>query len=834
MNIKRFTVKSKILWFLLPLFITVLIIITFTANQILTNVLQDKFNGEKETIISNASLLVEQIHAGYAMLDLQLEDEMAEGIKAFKILYEQETPKLSLPQIKKAMNDKYNLIVIDQKNTIIESTIEGAAGFNFTEFDKALGEKISDIRKSNEIIHEKIRTNVGTGLLSKFSYLATSDNKNVLEIVYDNDQFSKLVNQLEPVKTMDKLTHTYESIKSIKIYDAYGYEFKNDGTKTEPSEMSLIFVKRAKDETRYEEKQGNLSLNYIYIEDHNISPLSDQSKVLEIVFDDTMVRNLIIKLSVLVFLGGALIALFSTVIIYYGVQKITTPISMLYTAALSVSKGNYEVYVKSSGEDEIAQLTNVFNNMTSNIRNAYNLVENKLKTTLYSVGDGIIAVSLEGKIEIFNREAEKIIGYKSSEVVGKSLEEVFFILRKETLVGIDKEFIANVMGKSTETIKNRYGNLIPIEMKISEIRADSDLHQGVVIIFRDITNHIEKMNQIEFLSYNDQLTEVYNRRYFDATMLKFNDKQYLPLTMVMIDVNGLKLINDAFGHSSGDKLLKAAASVMKKYARNEDVLSRIGGDEFVFLMPCTSEEEAEALMKALLNDVSEMKIENMILSLSYGIATHNDAETSLFEIFKIAEDHMYRRKLSESLSMRYQMIEVVMKTLYEKNEREKLHSERVSTLSALLGTALGLEPDEIKELRSAGLMHDIGKIAIDLSLLDKPSDLTKAERLEIERHPEVGYQMLKSINEFTRISEIVLAHHEHWDGTGYPRNLKGKEIPFYARIVAIADFYDAMSTDRPYRKALVKEDVLQALKVKKGTDFDPELVDIFIDTMNKN
>jgi diguanylate cyclase len=297
----------------------------------------------------------------------------------------------------------------------------------------------------------------------------------------------------------------------------------------------------------------------------------------------------------------------------------------------------------------------------------------------------------------------------------------------------------------------------------------------------------------------------------------------------MLDVNGLKLINDAFGHLMGDKVLQRAAAIMKRECRIDDIVARFGGDEFVMLLPGTSQSDVELMLNRILTNIGKEDICSVNVSISYGCATKYQSSENISDIFKLAEDHMYRRKLSESKSMHYKTIEIILKTLHEKSEREKKHSDRVSDLSKLIGTALGFNNEDINELITTALMHDIGKIAIDLSILDKPSKLNDSEWVEIQRHPELGYQILRSINEFAKLAEYVLAHHERWDGTGYPRSLRGEEIPLQARIIAVADAYDAMTSDRAYRSSLSKEAALGEIEKNAGTQFDPQIAKLFME-----
>ena len=456
------------------------------------------------------------------------------------------------------------------------------------------------------------------------------------------------------------------------------------------------------------------------------------------------------------------------------------------------------------------------------------------KATLLSMGDGVITTDREGNVRIVNAAAEKLTGWKQEEVVGKSFNEIFrfLIINAEDYKGpLDKVLKAGEMiqDQNQLVLLSRDGHEIPIENSASPIIEENGSINGAVLVFRDYTEKKEKQAKIEYLSLHDQLTGLYNRRFFEEELNRLDTIQNLPLTIVMVDVNGLKLINDAFGHSMGDLALQKAAAIIREECREYDMIARFGGDEFVLLLPETNQDKAEQLVKLVYSAFEKQTVGNISLSVSCGWGVKQNQSEDMADVFKLAEDHMYRRKLSESKSMHYKTIDIIIKTLHGKSEREKKHSERVGRLCESIATAMNMEQEDVREFRTIGLMHDIGKIAVDLSILDKEGALNALERAELERHPELGYQILRSINEFAKLAEYTLSHHERWDGTGYPRKLRGEEIPLEARIIAIADAYDAMTSDRAYRKAMDREAAAGELIREAGKQFDPAIVEIFIE-----
>lgn len=349
------------------------------------------------------------------------------------------------------------------------------------------------------------------------------------------------------------------------------------------------------------------------------------------------------------------------------------------------------------------------------------------------------------------------------------------------------------------------------------------------IVFNKNNQLKAERDKIKYLNYHDYLTGLCNRMFYEEELKRLDTKANLPLTILMGDVNGLKLINDSFGHSVGDELLKKAAEVINKGCRGSDIVARTGGDEFIILLPQTDSLQTEKIIKRIKNLLLEEKIASLDVSISFGHVTKTDENDKIQGVLKRAEENMYSNKLYESPSMREKTIDMIIKTLHEKNKREEQHSHRVSKLCQNMGQALGMSEHKINELKTVGLLHDIGKIAISESILNKAGKLTDDEWNEIKRHSEIGYRIISTVNEMSQMAEYILSHHERWDGKGYPRGLKGEEIPIESRIISIVDAYDAMVSERPYRVALGAEAAMHELEKNKGTQFDPIMVNIFID-----
>lgn len=409
--------------------------------------------------------------------------------------------------------------------------------------------------------------------------------------------------------------------------------------------------------------------------------------------------------------------------------------------------------------------------------------------------------------------------------------ESAFIVR-ESIEQHLQEFITNPENRKSYILEIRQkcksGDVIWVEIS-TKYRFNDRGDIEIVGVSRNIEERKRAEREVLYLSYHDQLTGLYNRRFFEEELERINFQSNMPLTLVIADVNGLKLTNDAFGHFSGDDLLKRFASVLNRELGAEDVAARIGGDEFVLLLPKTDSLETELLVNRIKEGIGREKTEHAILSVSFGWATKETVGEDFGTLFIQAEENMYHSKLAESSKMKSDTIRKAMGRLYEKNPMEEAHSQRVAKLCREIGKALGLQGSELMELSLLGTMHDIGKIAISDEILNKQEPLNETEWLEIRRHPEVGYQILRSAIEYVPIAEAVLAHHERADGTGYPRKLRLDEIPLHARILAIAEAYDIMLYGNPYGKPRKKEVVINELLENSGKQFDADLVRIFIE-----
>jgi diguanylate cyclase (GGDEF)-like protein len=345
---------------------------------------------------------------------------------------------------------------------------------------------------------------------------------------------------------------------------------------------------------------------------------------------------------------------------------------------------------------------------------------------------------------------------------------------------------------------------------------------------RDVSVIYKNETSMRYMSFHDKLTGLYNRAFFEEELERLNQSRQLPISIIMGDVNGLKLINDIFGHLSGDRLLKMIAEVMKSTCRTEDIISRWGGDEFVILLPDVGEDDASAVCERIQEACRRVSEEVFRISISLGYASKKDMNESLSDIFNLAESVMYKEKLMNGYRYKDSLISIVKEVLHKSDSTPMISTVRFRMLSNATAFSMGLNASERQDLEMTLLFRDIGKIAIAEYIFEKRDALTELEWEEIKRHPEIGYRLARSANDMTGISDYILAHHEHWDGTGYPLGLSGEKIPKLARVVAIYDAYLSMTSARPYRRRFSHDEAIHELKQQSGKQFDPEILKMII------
>ena len=328
------------------------------------------------------------------------------------------------------------------------------------------------------------------------------------------------------------------------------------------------------------------------------------------------------------------------------------------------------------------------------------------------------------------------------------------------------------------------------------------------------------------INYEEHLNDL------QTQLERLDDKKYLPLTLILVDINGLKLSIDAFGQKTGELIIERVEKTLKKECGEDDIVSQIGSDEFILLLTKSDTAQAEKTIKRINFGITMEKVNNFSMSVSIGFAIKQNESDDMNDVFNRAEEEMYRQSVFEGTKMKRKVIDSIMDTLFERSKREMVHSRKVSKYCVDMALRLGFSDVETKQIRLAGLMHNIGKIG-NLSKSQGKKMMGIEDMTDKMQHPELGRKILGSVSELADISTIVLEHHERWDGKGYPRGLKGEQISISARIVAVADMYAMITTDRPFMKTLEVSEALAEIKKSVGTLFDPIVANNFIEMIRE-
>ncbi|MBU4515582.1 MAG: diguanylate cyclase [Firmicutes bacterium] len=353
-------------------------------------------------------------------------------------------------------------------------------------------------------------------------------------------------------------------------------------------------------------------------------------------------------------------------------------------------------------------------------------------------------------------------------------------------------------------------------------------NQAMVVSNNELMRAKDKLN---YLSAHDPLTGLYNRIRFEDEMRRLERGRHDRVGIIVCDVDGLKLINDTLGHEAGDGLLSAAAGIIQSTFRDGDIVSRIGGDEFAVVLPSAPEAVIESACRKIRDRVTAYNHSHteLPLSMSVGFAIGDTSgPVTINDLFKEADNNMYREKLHRSMSARSAIVQTLMKALEARDFVTEGHADRLQTLVVRVAIVLGMPEHQVSDLRLLAQFHDIGKVGIPDRILFKPASLMPEETSEMRRHCEIGHRIALSAPDMIPIADWILKHHEWWNGQGYPLGLQGEGIPLECRILAVVDAYDAMTNDRPYRPAMPHETATDELLRCAGTQFDPLVVEKFV------
>jgi diguanylate cyclase (GGDEF)-like protein/PAS domain S-box-containing protein len=458
--------------------------------------------------------------------------------------------------------------------------------------------------------------------------------------------------------------------------------------------------------------------------------------------------------------------------------------------------------------------------------------EERYRALVQKSSEAIVLIDPDTRMVVeSNRHFQELIGYSQAELAEMPIYN-FVLGSKEQIDRYYEEILPlqHELPVEARQFRHKSGRIVEVE------RSGALVHlRGKTVYMvtaRDVTDRKYIEEKMNYLSYHDMLTGLHNRTYFEEEMLRRDRSGEVEIGLIIFDLDGLKLVNDSFGHEQGDDLLVRTAELIRGCFNESDLVARIGGDEIAVLMSRTSPEMIEAAMIRVYEAVESAQLnpQRIPISLSAGSAFRAEVNVSMRELFREADNKMYRGKLHRSQSTRSAIVQTVMKLLEARDFITEGHADRLQEMLIRLAKAAGLPESRMTDLRLLAQFHDIGKVGIPDRILLKPGPLEPEEVIEMRRHCEIGHRIAQSSPDLMPVADWVLKHQEWWNGEGYPLGLAGERIPIECRILSIADAYDAMTSDRPYRKAMSHEAALAELRRCAGVQFDPALVELFIAT----
>jgi len=599
----------------------------------------------------------------------------------------------------------------------------------------------------------------------------------------------------------------------------------------------------------FEGKDRNLYLN---VKDIDMAGL--EWVVISAIPEDYLLAPAVQSIRLTAMLTG-LFLLLSFIIFSAITRRLLKPMRNLLQTTDALSGGDLTKRINISRNDELGQISESFNKVademqflvnnlentvkerTEELQNAVLTIDenkNQLQLILDSAAEAIYGIDMHGNSTFCNMSCYKMLSYSDqSELLGKNMHWKLHHSRRDGRPMPAEEC------KIIQAIQHGHGTHADDEVfwRADGTSFDVEYYSypqvkngeiiGAVVTFMDISDRKQKEAEIQYLSCHDMLTGLHNRRCFEENRSKIDTPANLPLSVIFADINGLKMTNDIFGHSAGDELIKKSSKILQQVCRQNDTVARVGGDEFIILLPNTASENAKGILSRIKSGFADAHVEAIKCSISLGLDTKRSQDQLLDEIITNAENAMYKDKTMNRKSINKDMIDTIIETLHERNHREKQHSITVSELCSDLGIVLHLPENEIGKLERAGYLHDIGKIVLEEGLLTKDT-LSDEELDKMQQHSTVGYRILSLFDDTLDLAEYVFGHHERWDGAGYPRGLKGEQIPLLSRIISVVETYERVLNRGEFP---LKNRILAALDVIKngaGTQFDLQIAGRFV------
>lgn len=458
--------------------------------------------------------------------------------------------------------------------------------------------------------------------------------------------------------------------------------------------------------------------------------------------------------------------------------------------------------------------------------------EEKLRAIRDGLPDSLWVVDGEGRVVDFKPEQASACLSFSAVTPGMTVQQLFPIAIASRLIAFIKLALESERLQVYEYSLSEGGSTYYFEARFTALSQD----QRVLIIIRDITRRKELELQLEYLSLRDALTGLYNRTFFEEEMQRISKSRIPYLGIILCDVNDLKFINDTLGHQAGDTVLRVMADILRSVLRPDDVVARIGGDEFAVVLPHADELILAQLKKRIQQAINDYAATEPTapLSIASGYASNSGRTVSATDLFREADNNMYREKLHCKPHTRKLIVQAVLQVLKNRDFMEDGHGDRLEQMIIDLARRCGVEEQELPKLQLFAQFHDVGKVGIADSILFKPAVYSDEERLIIQTHSEIGYRIARLSPELEEIADWIFMHHEWWNGQGYPTGAKGEEIPQACRLLAVVDAFDAMTHDRAYRAIVTEAEALAEIRHCAGVQFDPVVASAFVEMMSAN
>ena len=500
------------------------------------------------------------------------------------------------------------------------------------------------------------------------------------------------------------------------------------------------------------------------------------------------------------------------------------------------NKKDMSEMISLTGNDEVTNLATSANNMLKEMDHYYNEIranEERFNLIMEATNDGYFDNDLITKKLFINPDWLDYLGYtdhdghldynQTLEIMHPEDRDLFQTALNDCLSGSAEKLIVEFRAQ------HKSGEWLWLHGRGKIVEYDEQKNPRRLIgSLSDITPRKNYEAENLYLSQTDLVTTLKNRNFIEVLLEKADECRLCNSWIILGDFNGLKLINDAFGHQEGDRILHAIGTILKKCCSSADVPARWGGDEFIIYIKDNDANYVDNLIRTIKEECKNMRDYQTPISISWGRANKDSLHPDMKGVIKLAEELMYRNKLLESRSAKSSILSSLEQSLHEKHIETEEHTRRIAQMCVQIGMRMGLTQEELDEVTLLSLLHDIGKIGIPEDILLKPGKLTSDEWEIMKTHSEIGYRIAMSTPELAHVANEILSHHERYDGTGYPQGLKGEEIPKLSRLLTIVDSYDVMIHSRQYKEAMSIEHAIQEIQDCSGKQFDPEMVEQFL------